>query len=90
MGWLTTTLILLPMGGALAVWVLPMPRFWIGGFALLVSLAEVGLWIDGLVSFLEFLRGPPPMLKDHSAFHIGPSPIINIEPIHTDEEVDLV
>jgi NADH-quinone oxidoreductase subunit M len=56
MGWLTTTLIVLPIGGALAVWVLPMPRFWIGGFTLLVSLAEVALWIEGLVRF-DFSRG---------------------------------
>jgi NADH-quinone oxidoreductase subunit M len=48
---MTTALILLPLGAALAVWLLPFPRIWAGGFALLASLAEVGLWIETLVRF---------------------------------------
>jgi len=53
---MTTALILLPIGGALAIWLLPMPRFWVGSLALLVALAEVGLWIDALVRF-DFSQG---------------------------------
>jgi NADH-quinone oxidoreductase subunit M len=52
---MTTALILLPAGGALLVWLLPWSRFWAGSFALLVSLAEVGLWIETLVRF-DFSR----------------------------------
>jgi NADH-quinone oxidoreductase subunit M len=55
-GSLTTVLILLPIGGALVVWLMPMPRFWVGSFALLVSLLEVGFWIDALARF-HFARG---------------------------------
>jgi NADH-quinone oxidoreductase subunit M len=47
----TTALILLPFGGALLVWLLPWSRYWAGSFALLVALAEVGLWIETLVRF---------------------------------------
>jgi NADH-quinone oxidoreductase subunit M len=46
--WLATILILLPIAGALVVWVLPLPRFAAGAFALLIALAEVGFWINGL------------------------------------------
>src|SRR6266498_1713925 len=55
-GSLTTILILLPIGGALFVWLFPLPRFWVGSFALLVSLVEVGFWIDALARF-HFSRG---------------------------------
>ncbi len=48
---LTTALIFLPVAGALVVWLLPLPRFWVGSLATLVSLAEVGLWINALVGF---------------------------------------
>jgi NADH-quinone oxidoreductase subunit M len=55
--WLTTILIFLPIAGALAVWLLPLPRFWVGSFALLVSLAEVGVWISALTRFSFGDRG---------------------------------
>jgi hypothetical protein len=42
-GSLTTALILLPVAGALAVWVLPLRPFAVGSTALLVALAEVAL-----------------------------------------------
>ena len=35
---------------ALVVWLLPLPRFWAGSLALLVSLVEVGLWVNALRS----------------------------------------
>jgi NADH-quinone oxidoreductase subunit M len=47
----TTVLILLPLAGALVVWLLPWSRFWAGSIALLVALAEVGIWIDVLRRF---------------------------------------
>src|SRR5438128_707509 len=51
MGWLSATLILLPIGAGLAIWLLPLDRFTTAAFALLASLAEVGFWIEGVVGF---------------------------------------
>jgi len=48
---LTTALIFLPVAGALLIWLLPLDRLWAGSIALLVALAEVGLWINALVRF---------------------------------------
>jgi len=48
---LTTVLIFLPIAAALAIWILPLSRFAAGSFALLVSLVEVGLWVDLLIRF---------------------------------------
>jgi NADH-quinone oxidoreductase subunit M len=49
--WVTTALIVLPAAGALVVWLLPWPRPAAGAVALVVSLAEVGLWIAALADF---------------------------------------
>ena len=46
-----TALILVPVGGALLLWLIPFSRFWTGALAFLISLVEVGLWIDTLVRF---------------------------------------
>src|ERR687885_2124677 len=56
MGWLPTAMILLPIGGALLVWLFPWDAFTAGAIALLVALAEVGLWIESLLKF-DFDRG---------------------------------
>lgn len=48
---MTSLLILLPLAGAAVVWLLPWSRFWAGSLALLVALAEVGLWIEALRGF---------------------------------------
>jgi NADH-quinone oxidoreductase subunit M len=48
---LTTTLIVLPIAGALLVAALPLPRTWTAGLALLVALAEVGVWIAAAARF---------------------------------------
>src|SRR5919199_1027543 len=56
MGWLTTTLILLPIGGAILVWFFPWDAFTGGAIAVLVALAEVGVWIECLLRF-HFDRG---------------------------------
>jgi NADH-quinone oxidoreductase subunit M len=49
--WLTTILILLPIGAALVVWLLPLPDRSAGSLALLAALAEVGVWINALTRF---------------------------------------
>ena len=76
-GWLTTALILLPVAGALAVWVLPLRPFAVGSTALLVALAEVALWIDAVARF-DF--GRPGLQLDqrqswfsdlHVSYHVG-------------------
>src|SRR5215218_6442530 len=54
--WLTTILILLPLAGALLVWLVPLPGQLAGSLALLFSLAEVGFWINALFRF-EFENG---------------------------------
>lgn len=55
-GWVTTTLILVPLIAALVIWVVPMPRVWVGPAALAVALAEIGFWIHALVQF-DFDKG---------------------------------
>ena len=50
-GSLTTTLIFLPLAGALVLWLVPWPRLWAGSVATLIALVEVGLWIVALVDF---------------------------------------
>jgi NADH-quinone oxidoreductase subunit M len=49
--WLTTILILLPLGAALVIWLLPWTSQAAGSFALLAALAEVGVWINALTRF---------------------------------------
>ncbi len=55
-GWITDVLILLPLGGALLLWLVPMPRVWIAPTALLLSLFEIGFWIEALARF-DFVHG---------------------------------
>ena len=50
-GWLTTTLVFLPIAGALLLWLVPWPRLWAGSIATLIALVEVGLWIVALFHF---------------------------------------
>ena len=49
--WLTTTLIFLPLAGALAIWLTPMGRIWAGITALIVSLVEIGFWVVAVIRF---------------------------------------
>ena len=75
---MTTALILLPLVGALVVWVLPWPRLWAGSFAVLVALLEVGLWITTLSRF-DFGRGGELQLEQQAewfgelgiSYHVG-------------------
>jgi len=48
--WLTTALVLVPVGGALLVWLLPWTRFWAGSLAVLVALVEVALWVEAALA----------------------------------------
>src|SRR4029079_5696458 len=48
---LTTALIVLPLAGAILVWILPLSRESTSGLALLVALAEVGLWLGSARNF---------------------------------------
>jgi NADH-quinone oxidoreductase subunit M len=76
-GWLTTSLILLPVAGALLVWILPLPPFAVGSTALLVALAEVALWIDSVARF-DFSESGLQLGQRHSwfsdlhvSYHVG-------------------
>ena len=57
-GWLTTILILLPVAGALVVWILPLRPFWVGSTALLFALAEIAVWIDAFARYDFSKHGP--------------------------------
>jgi NADH-quinone oxidoreductase subunit M len=76
-GWLTTTLILLPIAGALAVWILPLRPFAVGSTALLVALAEVALWIDAVARFdfdragLQLDQRQSWFSDLHVSYHVG-------------------
>jgi NADH-quinone oxidoreductase subunit M len=48
---MTTLLILLPIGAALAIWVLPLNPVSAGSLAVLAALVEVGVWVQLLVRF---------------------------------------
>jgi NADH-quinone oxidoreductase subunit M len=75
---MTTALILLPLAGALLVWILPWSRFAAGSFAVLVALVEVGLWITA-VSRFEFGNGGRLQLEQQAewfgelgiSYHVG-------------------
>src|SRR3954447_14803309 len=49
--WLTTILIFLPVGGAVVIAVAPLPRYWLGSLATLISLIEVGFWVTAASKF---------------------------------------
>jgi NADH-quinone oxidoreductase subunit M len=76
--WLPTLLMLVPLAAALFVWIVPMPREWSGPFALLVCLAEIGLWI-ALLTQVDFKTGGQLQLEQdrtwfsdlHVSYHTG-------------------
>ena len=55
---MTTLLIVLPLGAALVVWLLPLNQISAGSLALLAALVEVGIWIQMLVRFDFGASGP--------------------------------
>jgi NADH-quinone oxidoreductase subunit M len=74
--WLTTILIFLPIAGALACFVLPLPGRAIGSFALLVSLVEIGVWVQALERFdfaqgLQFEQRTSWFSDLHVSYHVG-------------------
>jgi NADH-quinone oxidoreductase subunit M len=76
-GWLTTSLILLPAAGALAVWLLPLRAFAAGALALLLALVEVGLWIETVARFdfsnpnLQLDQQTSWFSDLHVSYHVG-------------------
>ena len=75
--WLTTILIVLPIAGALVVWLLPLPKQMAGSLATLISLVEVGIWIVALERF-DFSSGGLQFAQQHtwfseinSSYHVG-------------------
>ena len=73
----TSVLIWLPMAAAVVVWILPLSRYATGSLAVLVSLVEIGLWIEQTVRF-DFHRSglqmsqDTPWIKDlHVSYHVG-------------------
>ena len=74
--WLTTILILLPLAGAVACFVLPLGQYAIGSLALLVSLAEIGVWIEAVMRFdftrgLQFEQRASWFTDLHVSYHVG-------------------
>jgi len=48
---LTTTLIVLPVAGALLVAIAPLTSYWLGSLAALISLVEVAVWVTAVGKF---------------------------------------
>ncbi len=74
--WLTTILIFLPVAGAFACFVLPLKEYAVASFAVLVSLVEVGFWIEGLTRFdfsrgLQFEQRASWFSDLHVSYHVG-------------------
>jgi NADH-quinone oxidoreductase subunit M len=73
----TTVLILLPLGAALVIWVLPLNDISAGALGLLAALVEVGLWIQMLVRFdfgqagLQFAQQRSWFSDLHVSYHVG-------------------
>ncbi|HEY6963168.1 MAG TPA: NADH-quinone oxidoreductase subunit M [Gaiellaceae bacterium] len=75
-GWLTTILILLPLAGALVVAAAPLSTYWLGSFAALVSLIEVGVWITCASRFdfgggLQFAQRASWFSDLNVSWHVG-------------------
>jgi NADH-quinone oxidoreductase subunit M len=74
---LTNWLIWLPIGAALVLWIVPFSRYWTGSLAVLVALAEVGLWIEEVVRFdfnkpgLQFETKAQWFNDLHVSYHVG-------------------
>jgi NADH-quinone oxidoreductase subunit M len=75
--WLTAILIVLPAAGALLVALAPLPGYWLGSLAALVSLVEVGLWIVAVGKFrfgdpsLELAERHTWFSDLHVSFYVG-------------------
>jgi NADH-quinone oxidoreductase subunit M len=73
----TSLLIWLPLAGAAVIWVLPLSRYATGALAVLVALAEVGIWIEQAARFdfsrsgLQFSQRRPWIEDLHVSYHVG-------------------
>jgi NADH-quinone oxidoreductase subunit M len=73
----TSLLIWLPFAGAVVIWVLPLSRYATGALAVLVALAEVGIWIEQAARFdfsrsgLQFSQRRPWIEDLHVSYHVG-------------------
>ncbi|HXH96167.1 MAG TPA: NADH-quinone oxidoreductase subunit M [Gaiellaceae bacterium] len=73
----TSVLIWLPVGAALVVWMLPLSRYATGSLAVLVSLVEVGLWVEQAARFdfgrsgLQFSERAYWFKDLHVSYHVG-------------------
>ena len=73
----TTLLVCLPLGAALAIWILPLSRYATGSLAVLVSLLEVGIWIEQAARFdfnrsgLQFSQRASWFKDLHVSYHVG-------------------
>jgi len=74
---LTSVLVWLPIAAALVVWILPLSRYATGSLAVLVSLVEVGIWIEQAARFdfgrsgLQFSQDTPWIKDLHVSYHVG-------------------
>lgn len=74
---LTSILIWLPIAGAVVIWILPLSRYATGSLAVLVSLLEVGFWIDQANRFdfsrsgLQFAERTAWFSDLHVSYHVG-------------------
>ena len=77
MSTVTSVLIWLPIGAAILIWMLPLSRYATGSLALLVSLLEVGFWIEQAARFdfsqsgLQFSDRAPWFGDLHVFYHVG-------------------
>jgi NADH-quinone oxidoreductase subunit M len=78
-GWLTDTLILLPLGGATFIALAPLPRLAAGLVALAVSLVEIAFWGGALTNYRFDQNIPFVQLEDRAtwfgdlgiSYHVG-------------------
>ena len=78
-GWMTDTLILLPLGGAIFVAIAPLPRLAAGLVSLAVSLVEIAFWGGALTAFDYRPGGGSVQLQDTTtwfgdlgiSYHVG-------------------
>ena len=74
---LTSVLVWLPVAAAIVIWILPLSRYATGSLAVLVSLAEVGIWIEQAARFdfgrtgLQFSEKAPWIKDLHVYYHVG-------------------
>ena len=76
-GWVTDTLIALPLAGALLVWLFPWNRLFATGIAIATAVLEIGAWATALAKF-NFSAGGPQLANRaswfsdlHVSFHVG-------------------